>query len=288
MMDCQRRNGIVKFQALWRGYRTRKWVQETRKDYQDIFTNIQQSFNHVSTQVHWPNRNICLPTFRDRPQSQKRVATCKNDGNEAQKEETRLENSVSSSGEDATSLNYMSVEQKKTDGAQQPFQHSSTSGDSDRTVTTHSEGSFPTYNSLKNSSILTNKPPDVDDFEKVSHVSTEFSVPLSDLQHENDDTDAKSQSSIPSAMDPLDFVETSSTVIEANGGVDRRNVLTDSWMTQQSFNVSENGEADMAGLESKSEADLVKMKENLSLELLWIGQAITSRKSYLQMKNGMC
>ena len=90
------------------------------------------------------------------------------------------------------------------------------------------------------------------------------------LTDQNNQKDVELLSSNPSELHHLEC--------DANGG----GIDTESWNSFDSV-CTEEQDSDL-----HSEHELLKMKENLSLEILWISQAITSRKSYLQMKNGMC
>lgn len=73
--------------------------------------------------------------------------------------------------------------------------------------------------------------------------------------------------------------------------LDRNNILTESWMTDKSFRITGSLMSDpsdvpvISSYDGMTKEEIYKRKEDLSLELLWIHQAIKSRKQYLKMKN---
>ena len=59
-------------------------------------------------------------------------------------------------------------------------------------------------------------------------------------------------------------------------------LLTESWLSDKSFMLPSESNV---SLDEKSSEELQKLKEELTLELLWIGQAVASRKAYLKLKS---
>jgi len=274
-------------------------VQETRRDYEDICTSIHQNFN-LDIRLVWCNSTICFPQFTDNPMPKQtdnrfpRSGVQEDvDSAENEKNEDNSKSSCSlSDDDDDCSVNFISIAECKSNVHSVKKQSKSCGKNlvgrsSERSDQIRkSFHSFPTNisNEKKGKDSLFGE---VNELNPVCpEVSTRSSVTSKINQNSNhgdcqDDFNFLNGDSV--EMDPLEFVETSSRTLESNGFVSE-GAENDSWMTLKSSGVSH----DLGvGLDTKSEADLEKMKENLSLELLWIGQAIISRKSYLKMKNGL-
>jgi len=301
-MEKQHLNGdsIVKFQSLWRGFRTRKWVEETRRDYEDVFTNIQRNFN-LDTRLVWCSSIICPPHFSDQLKQTRTDEDCpglalQQKVDVAKKVEHLVESksSCTLSDDDDCSVNFMSVTKCKSDV--DSFEKQSRSHSNDNANDTRpSEFSKHTEDTCASHPSTSNETKRKDSLllggvDELSSGSAKVSIRSSDkFDHDSiyggSEKEFNSLNGVSVEIDALEFVETSSRILETDNVLISAGVENDSWMTLQSSSVAQ----DMGtGLDKKSQAELEKMKENLSLELLWIGQAITSRKSYLKMKNGLC
>lgn len=284
---------IIKIQALWRGYKTRLWLEETRKNYESIFYDIQGNFN-TDIEVIWPTNNICLPRFRD-PYIPEKIPVGSKEGMLINRFSNDLNNSShnghvnnaessllppsneneSNSSTAANSLNNNLQFQQFVDGSVH-IQSSEKNGEFSATN--------PNFflQCLENSNTHGDRSSSVMVEETASNGNDcSFTQKSEDIQNIS--------SANRFAID--DIVVAESLGIGSNSGIDmqctgnqhRDKLLGDSWFTEKSLSV--NGVED--DLENKTEEELLKLKENFSMELLWIAQAIQSRKAYLHMKSGM-
>lgn len=281
-------------------------IEETRKQFENIFHEIESKLSDTHTvHIEWKSdRNICTPRFH--PPLNNNCETneeLKTLTAPASQQQHNAFNTLSSTddedeGEDEgeVKVNYISVETSHL------FEQRSRDDDDDD-EDNDDDDDIGARVALEKSDRLMSETLEMDteehgDDESGDKVTSEcISTALDPSTHCSSNLETHVERDCMSTPDPMDASsmifdvkeKDNSTLLQdgcEKGGV----VLTDSWMTQHSFNMDTTTTTmshEEAECESKSDEELLRMKENLSLELLWIGQAITSRKSYLQMKNGM-
>lgn len=291
---------ITKLKAAWRGKQTRSILLETRCEFEEIFNDIEQQYNTDSI-IEWTSNNLCYPKIIDT----KKCSTGNSKFNSRNKKDLDFENKKnreyninenntsdkiikddelrnSPAGNNSTKNEGSSIHPAVAESPSSEYITQLVNDMTEKVLTCNSaSGSLETGDGMNNSP---------NNNENVSSNKNERRNTSDSGESMNEDSADQNTDSVElqfngSLVDPLEFVETSSSLqSNKNTSNNKHNILTDSWVSDKSFDISPTSCSEDT-TENKSGDKLLKMKENLSMELLWISQAITSRKAYLKMKN---
>jgi len=231
---------INKFKALWKGYIVRKRMLQTRKQYEDIFYDIQGTDGFELT---WQGKYLCLPHMkekRDEELGENKVSNLINADVSCQTSIVQCNDTPKNNQED--DFNDVMVGTEKCDVISP--------------VKCRNVGFTQIDKDIK--------------FIKQDFLPSSI-VDKNDLRSSNDLNDLQSSISFSSDQIILPFYNC------------EKNILTESWLSDKSF-ASCKVESVTSQLSIKTPFELNKMKEDLLLELMWINQAISSRKTYLTLK----
>lgn len=248
-------SAIDKFKALWRRYRAKKTIHETRREFENLFYEIQKEREY---EIQWRYEGLCAPVIVDKSGSQ------------------------------------------RTDLAERPLSPNCRTGHARKCLVSQSETNKEPNNlndrEIKDASCQTSflNLKGSHDFEVKNQV---------DVSHTNtNNIDSISIASIGSRSNKQLTIHNAGSVSEAkdrenicsdlvdqcdnntrtrNNDKNRKNILTESWLSDKSFGSCSEHEPELNG---KTSEELTLLKEDLMLELLWINQAIGSRKTYLHLK----
>jgi len=298
-------------QATWKGKQTRSILLETRSEFEEIFYEIEQECNTGNT-IQWTSNNLCSPKIT------KKEKSIVNKISPSKTEKSNLDAAVQSvkdwieenntnredSDKDLDTYSYSKIvyDNKSTTGSRQKKKTSGlveqsvflTDDKTKQVVTSNSieksiESNHTNSSEVeiddsvskrldKNDEIFNSGEPHIDD--SVIQESVELKESSSDPNRESVEVNFNE-----SAIEPLESTKINVSVEHNTTSrkfhKEKHNILTDSWMTEKSFDAT----GTITNTDDKSKEELLKVKENLSMELLWIDQAITSRKAYLKMKN---
>lgn len=260
-----------RLQAVWKGYRLRKIMLETRNEYLTIFKEIESEFMG-NTIPEWPYKTLCTPVFRSmeevknvKDNIERHTKVSHQDFNDDSTNSNSPESSVQNVTEPANVVNCSS---------------SSTSNEHVTSIDDKSCQTSLCLDGIQNEEGGT----------LLMHVQAELphTVECSTLGVEDmhSSTPKDTPYTSPKRNSPIDNITHTETKndnneipvkqcnLNSNHNID---LLTSSWLSDTSFTLEKS-------TNEKSVSELKKLKEELSLELLWIGQAISSRKTYLRMK----
>ena len=203
---------ILKIQRLWRGYKVRKKLKETREEYMNIVRHIDNQMGE-KTDVFFPFQSLCMPSF----------------GKQSDNYFFRIRNPGTKYIDENVFLNSKGLLQGKSNSSE-----SKKKINNDEVVAYHNKN--------------------------IKLFRTQFSYNV-----QNCSSPLKKEKPAP-----------------AKNVEGKCKVLSESWLSNRSFNKECGFDGDLMVISDNSAA---LKKEELCLELLWINQAICSRKAYLQMKN---
>ena len=246
-------SAIDKFKALWRKYRTKKTIHETRREFENLFYEIQ---NKGEYEIQWRYEGLCAPVILDKSENQRtdlaeRPLSPNRKIGHARK--CLVNNSETNEGP-----NKLNGREIKDASCQTSFLNLEASHDfEEKTQVDVSHTDNIDFMSIASNGSRSNKQLTVHNAGSISEVKSREST-CSDLADQSDNN--------------------SRTI---NNGKNRKNILTESWLSDKSFSSCSEHEPELNG---KTTEELRLLKADLMLELLWINQAIGSRKTYLHLK----
>ncbi|XP_062575493.1 uncharacterized protein LOC134237405 [Saccostrea cucullata] len=309
---------ITKIQALFRGILVRKWMNETRKEYEDIFKEIE---NNSQTGPLWICDGLCKPTFQKKSNKRKtqRETDCsvrdKTEKSETFKSkqtistQAELKNGATGKCKDTKELCEIGVQSSShafdynflTVETQTSFCEPSSSSQNIHKI----EQLVPTETEISKGEVL-----NVQDIPEKYKESKQTDVPkfLTEMAQESDHCTEVAAEFIPDSVmkeSTLRQNESSkkTTADSPKGipsprgnpnvpfsmGTSGRTNETSVWDSFHSISAPATESKDVQ-LEKepsqypKDKESLQEMRKNIALELLWVQQAINSRKNYLKLK----
>uniref|UniRef100_A0A7M5X740 IQ domain-containing protein C n=1 Tax=Clytia hemisphaerica TaxID=252671 RepID=A0A7M5X740_9CNID len=215
-LSIKQNEAITQIQATWKGYRTRKFILQTRQEFEEILNEIETELGEkVEEKISWPKPCLCLPYF--------------------EKEDNAVENATSN-------------------------EWSGTNNCDDEKLAPPMNVESASIGLVENlTKIVQTK--NVQD----GQVDTVLEVESSDKENSFDNQK-----------------ESISIDIQPHCRQEQR-LLTESWLTDKSFDlhstyIEQNPEQPL------DKESLKTQQIDLMLELIWIQQAIQSRKVYLRLK----
>ncbi|XP_050415095.1 uncharacterized protein LOC126829337 [Patella vulgata] len=291
-------NQVIRLQAHIRGVLTRKWMKKLRQDFEELCNNIERK----PLEIEWPSNNICSPRIRNTKQRKNKNAS----------KETSSKNIVSCSDKNIVSCSEntekLSVEiQTDFDTCGSPFLHvhQQNMDSSERTGSekhfenqTNNRGSEQNLNKAKIStsedrkflpeSSVNNRNTHFDPnrhFEQIDNGTGTYSGYHDvDVIPQKDSPDKQVELTDLKTVEGRDVDLSTQEQSVRRGGLD--NSVNDDTSVWDPDNSSFQSHTDVKKL-TTDKKDLAELRKNLAMELLWIQQAIQSRKNYLKLKDEM-
>lgn len=284
-------------QAAWRGYRARKYILQTRIEYEKIVKEIEGSlFSVTPCNVTWPSKYLCYPKFlscqKESVQNDISKWTCTTIAKSQDITRTNncccnviktpqsLEQDIGT--QTSLSVNKEEEVESSTYSLSLSCVEKEEGEDNEEDIDFMKETEY--FHNGENSPVVT-----VSD-SHVENADVQLIKHKEDLQHENDTYRKRKNENtqgnfegendeIPLGKDefPISQVEVKIENVDPEHNVEPvvPYLLTDSWNTEKSF----------GSITSVCDKEKVRKEQNdLVLELLWIQQAIESRKGYLRIK----
>lgn len=307
-MESQLINAASSIQAAWRSYYTRKCILQTRREYEEIAKEIERGLNetYAHVTVVWPRRTLCCPRFIapvSSVDSGSRVTTSqRNNGIQMLKNNNHL--SAPQQNEEETSLvpNCLLVGDQVTEHHQKSKEVEEPS--SSNQDLRHRLNSLvpPFYDDIAAASDSTETiHGDQDKTKTITSNNNKINYNNNNCRHDElDDNNKSTPNHVAAKHSNIDNVEpvVTDSVCYSPGndnvsGVCARKtrddppsatgngVLTDSWMSDFESTRIDSPLPPQLSHERNAES----VQKELLLELIWLQQAIQSRKVYLRMKN---
>ena len=316
MNSTPSKSAATLIQAHWKGYRIRKCILQTRSDYEEIAQEIESEIGiECGTRerkclVSWPKeRNICYPVH-----SISSVVDNKDDGGKIKNVTTKADISIqidrqpgvisNVSGGDggSTSKECNSVVGECTvlDGPQPSYGHQEKVNNNELhekggNIIEKQNNSHTDNNNNNHKQIHSTTATTEDDLSK-DLPSKDKVTPSGHQQKQQQQQiprkvyEKRSSSPIFEACGEEDTSLKDTTATTTFGEVDGPQVitkpclLTESWMTDRSFDASSTITTLNDDNIIATKEDLLEQQKELMLELIWLQQAIHSRKVYLRLK----
>ena len=250
---------IIKLQSIWRGYNARKKLLHTRTEYESIFNEIENCGEQNDSIINWPNEYLCYPVF--------------NKGNV--KASDKSENNTF----DLDSL-------EDIDGNSNSNNQTDCIISTDAVICTNCSNS---ESSVVNCS-CTKGPEERDTVVEFMSKNIQTDPPFSDIscqtslcfEHNGNLVSSTPRTVLESNnLKTHEFATNEIDMKKTDNGGNRNSPDRPSCSPPPPVSPTHTSEMDLTNSSAK---ELFVMKEELSLELLWLNQAITSRKTYLKMK----
>ncbi|KAK6959940.1 IQ domain-containing protein C [Biomphalaria glabrata] len=294
ILDCDNNsvNKIIKIQSCVRRWLVKKLVMEIKQSYKDLVLGL----DGPEVEVIWHRDTPTYPSVRKTNTSSTSLSRAKDSSSSA----------TSHSSKNSPSLFILTSEQQ-TARTDLPFSNQDNFLNKVSLVSTlvqtemipsdlvvyetnasheaeKSEISMKSKRSNRslsdagcNSSIDKSAEPDVHKLLKETEINSHSSIP----------EQCSSESSVPFKPDNDEATGTLNTVYKFDSPSENANVMDKSIQyfdqTVQSKNIGETMISDLPD----DKDQLLQLKRTMAMELLWVQQAINSRKNYLQLKQGM-
>ncbi|XP_061180754.1 uncharacterized protein LOC133189381 isoform X2 [Saccostrea echinata] len=303
---------ITKIQALFRGILVRKWMNETRKEYDDIFKEVE---TNSQTGPIWICEGLCKPIFQKKANKRKTQreidSSVRDTSKQTMSTQAELKNGATRKCKDTKELCEVGVQ-----SASQAFDHDFLTVE---TQTSFCESSTPTQDIHKIEQCVTTETEtgehgvlniqDIPEKNKESK-QTDISKTLIEVVKEsNHCTELAAEKFIPDNItkeSAISWQNESSKQITTNPpkgipsprgnhgipvfmGTSGQTNETSVWDSFHSISApaTESKEVQQEREPHQYPQDkesLQEMRKNIALELLWVQQAINSRKNYLKLK----